>query len=260
MKLRAVVIAGLMLGSVGVGAQEMKPLHAIAELPLRMDGPVLRRSVRAGEPFTVAGMQGVIVGQQQGLSEIWLLPVKLLSHMTVEAEVQGYPVPLDLNSMAREIEVRPDRTTITYSHIAVTVKQTMFAPEDAPMGTGAVVLFEVDAVRPVTLTVSFTAEMREMWPKPSSGTPSAEWVAEAAAPGSGASASGFYGGGGGVTGSGVGCDGAVPGAAAGASVGVCAACGPGEGAACDVSDADGDGEDEGDGDERGTAGEVGGVG
>jgi glycogen debranching enzyme len=192
MKLRAVVIAGLMLGSVGVGAQEMKPLHAIAELPLRMDGPVLRRSVRAGEPFTVAGMQGVIVGQQQGLSEIWLLPVKLLSHMTVEAEVQGYPVPLDLNSMAREIEVRPDRTTITYSHIAVTVKQTMFAPEDAPMGTGAVVLFEVDAVRPVTLTVSFTAEMREMWPKPSSGTPSAEWVAEAAAPGSGASASGFY--------------------------------------------------------------------
>jgi glycogen debranching enzyme len=152
-------------------------LHPIAEMPLRADGPVLRQSVRAGEPFTVAGPQGVLVGQQQGPFEAWLLPVKLLSHLTIEADVQGYPVPLDLNTMAREIEVRPDRTTITYSHIAVTVRQTMFAPDDSPSGTGAIVLFQIDAVRPVTLTIRFTPELREMWPKPSSGTPSAEWIA-----------------------------------------------------------------------------------
>ncbi len=79
--------------------------------------------------------------------------------------------------MAREIEVRPDRTTITYSHIALTVRQVMFAPDNSPNGTGAVVLFQIDAVRPVTLTIRFTPELREMWPKASSGTPSAEWVA-----------------------------------------------------------------------------------
>jgi glycogen debranching enzyme len=142
-----------------------------------MDGAVLRRSVGTGEPFTVAGPQGIVVGQQQGPFEAWILPVKLLSHLTLQADVEGYPVPLDLNSMAREIEVRPDRTTITYSHIAVVVRQSMFAPDNAPSGTGAVVVFEIEAVRPVTLTVRFTPELREMWPKPSSGSPSAEWVA-----------------------------------------------------------------------------------
>ncbi len=179
--LRVGLIIECVVAIAGCWASAQQPpataLHPIAELPLRNDGPVFRRYVRAGEPFTVAGPQGVVVGQQQGLFEAWILPVKLLSHLTLQADVQGYPVPLDLNSMAREIEVRPDRTTITYSHIAVTVRQVMFAPEDSPNGTGAVVLFQIDAVRPVTLTVRFTPELREMWPKPSSGTPSAEWIA-----------------------------------------------------------------------------------
>jgi glycogen debranching enzyme len=164
-----------------LGQSSLRPVTAF---PLRADGPVLRQAVHTGEPFTVAGPQGVLVGQQQGELEAWVLPVKLLSHMTIEAEVEGYPVPLDLNSMAREIEVRPDHTTITYSHIAVTVQQTMFAPENAADGTGAVVLFQVDSVRAVNLTIRFRAEMRPMWPAFSMGGPDPEWVARGA--------SGFY--------------------------------------------------------------------
>jgi glycogen debranching enzyme len=150
--------------------------QALSAFPLRQGGPVLRQHVEAGQPFTVAGLEGIVVGQQQGPFEAWVLPVKLLSHLTIEADVEDYPVPLDLNSMAREIEVRPDRTTITYSHIAVTVRQIMFSPDAAPTGTGPIVLFQVDAVRPVTLIFRFTADMREMWPMPSYGTPNAEWV------------------------------------------------------------------------------------
>ncbi len=167
-----------------LAASVAMPAQSIPAFPLRSDGLVLRQHVEAGQPFTVAGPEGILVGQQQGPFEAWVLPVKLLSHLTIEADVEGYPVPLDLNSMARELEVRPDRTTITYSHIAVTVRQIMFSPDAAPGGTGPVVLFQVDAVRPVTLTLRFTAEMREMWPKPGSGTPSAEWVQKGA--------SGFY--------------------------------------------------------------------
>jgi hypothetical protein len=174
------IIAGA--GWVASAQQTSLPLlHAIAELPPVTDGLVLHRFVHAGEPFTVAGPQGVIVGQQEGVFEAWILPIKLLSHLTLEADVAGYSVPLDLNSMAREIEVRPGRTTITYSHIAVTVRQTMFAPEESPSGAGTIVLFQIDAVRPVTLTVRFTPELREMWPKSSSGTASAEWLQEGVA-------------------------------------------------------------------------------
>jgi glycogen debranching enzyme len=178
--LRIALIAASLFPTAIVHAPAQQPaLHSIAELHFRTDGPVLRSHVAAGEPFTVAGLQGILVGQQQGPFEAWILPVKLLSHLTIQADVEGYPVPLDLNSMAREIEVRPDRTTITYSHIAVTVRQILFAPgtteDDAPSGTGAVVLFQVDAVRPVKITIRFTPELREMWPEPNGGV-SPEWV------------------------------------------------------------------------------------
>lgn len=149
---------------------------AAQQINWRKDGPVLHHTVQTGEPFTVAGERGVLVGQQQGVIEAWVLPVKLLSHLTIEASVEGYPVPIDLNVMARELEVRPDRTTITYSHIALTLRQTMFAPSDAPDGTGAVVVFQVDSQRPVDLTFRFTAELRKMWPALSTGQPDVEWV------------------------------------------------------------------------------------
>ena len=171
------IVAGYQSAAQSAIQPAMQPVEAFA---LRTDGPALRQAVQTGEPFTVAGPQGVIVGQQQGEFEAWILPVKLLSHLTVEAQVEGYAVPLDLNAMAREIEVRPDHTTITYSHIAATVRLTMFAPEDVADGTGAVVLFQVDAVKPVDLTLRFTAEMRPMWPAKGFGTPSPEWIAEGA--------------------------------------------------------------------------------
>lgn len=155
-------------------------LHALTGLDLQQSGPVLHQAVQTGEPFTVAGERGVIVGQQQGECEAWVLPVKLLSHLSIEADVAGYPVPLALNTMAREIEVRPDRTTITYSHIAVTVRQIMFAPDSAPDGTGAVMLFAIDSVRPVDLVLRFTPELRKMWPALSSSPPSPEWVRQGA--------------------------------------------------------------------------------
>ena len=105
-----------------------------------------------------------------------MLPVKLLSHFAIRANVDGYSVPIDLNAAAAEIEVFPDHTVITYSHIAFTVRQIMFAPDDAEDGTGAIVLFQIDSTRPMSLTFSFTPEMRPMWPQRSQGLPSAEWV------------------------------------------------------------------------------------
>src|ERR1039458_4371352 len=96
-------VAGVCVLMVGFSAMAQQPvLHPRNAFPLREDGPVLRQAVRTGEPFTVAGPQGVIVGQQQGVFEAWVLPVKLLSHLTIEANVKGYPVPIDLNAMARE--------------------------------------------------------------------------------------------------------------------------------------------------------------
>lgn len=180
--MKAALSVIVMLG--GVAAAQTAALQPIDAFPMKEDGLAIRRHVEAGKPFTVAGVRGVIPGQQEGTFEAWVLPVKLLSHFTIQANVEGYSVPIDLNADAAEIQVYPDHTVITYSHIAFTVRQIMFAPDDAEDGTGAVVLFQIDSTRPMNLTFSFTPEMRPMWPQRSQGLPSAEWVKQ--------ESSGFY--------------------------------------------------------------------
>jgi hypothetical protein len=121
------------------------------------------------------------MGEQNGSFEAWIFPVKLLSHFTISAAVEGHPVPIDLNADAAEIEVAPDHTTITYSHIAFTVREVLFATRcdsAAEMGAGVIALFQIEASRPVSLTFSFTPEVRRMWPAPNYGPPGAEWVGD----------------------------------------------------------------------------------
>ena len=132
--------------------------------------------------------QDVDMRTQDGQFESWILPIKLLSHLTIEASLEGYSVPIEVNPQSANIEVHPDRTVITYSHIAFTLRQIMFSPEAKgvpqvpPLGpgnlpsTGPIVLFQIDAPRPLDLTFRFTPEMRWMWPKRNDGIPSAEWV------------------------------------------------------------------------------------
>lgn len=169
------LIACMLLVSWGAAAQAAA-FQPIEHLPPQDSGLMIRRHVEPAMPFTVAGTQGAMLGQQEGEFEAWILPVKLLSHFTITAEVEGFSAPINLNSHAAEIQVFPDHTTITYSHIAFTVRQIMFAPDDAEDGTGAVVLFQIDSIRPMNLTFSFTPEMKPMWPERGEGTPSAEWV------------------------------------------------------------------------------------
>ena len=157
-------------------AGEAPSLAPVANIALYTAGPMLRESAQPQKPFTVAGERGVLLGQQDGTFEAWVLPVKLLSNLRIEANVQGYPVPIDVNAQAAQIEVRPDRTVLTYTHIAFTVRQIMFSPNDAPAGTGPVVLFEFDCLHPTDFTLRFTPELRWMWPERNAGTPGVEWV------------------------------------------------------------------------------------
>src|SRR5260370_28274811 len=115
---------------------------------------------------------------QRGTFEAWLYPVKLLSGFRIIAELADYPVPIDVTAHAAVIEVTPAMTTITYSHAAFTVKQRMLAPR-GDMAAGAIVLFEIESIRPLRLTFRFKPEMLRMWPASNFGTPNAEWVTQA---------------------------------------------------------------------------------
>jgi len=171
------VACALVLVVAGNAQQNVFDFHAINGIPFSNDGPVLRARAEAQKPFTVAGEHGVLLGQQDGTLEAWVLPVKLLSHLTLEAEMENYPVPIDVNKMAVQIEVRPDRTVITYSHIGFTVRQIMFSPSNSAWRGGPVILYEFDCLHPTDFTFRFTPELQWMWPERNEGVPNAEWVA-----------------------------------------------------------------------------------
>ena len=152
-------------------------LDAPARFPLAKSEMAIRQPVQPDHPFTVTGATGAILGLQSGNIEIWDLPTKVLSNLRLSAELEGYPVPIDLTAHAAEIEVQPDHTTITYSHAAITVRQHMFVPAgQASTSTGAQVFFEIEAIKPAVVTISFEPAMVQQWPAPQFGRPSASWV------------------------------------------------------------------------------------
>ena len=165
----------MLLASGAVFAQEAKlapvPRFPLSESPLGITQPA-----QPNRPFTVVGEHGGIFGQQDGSFELWSFPMKILRRFRITAELANYPVPIDINQQASVIHVEPDHTTITYSHAAITVKQHMFAIR-GKLGqiTGAIVLFQIAATRPATLTFQFDPELERAWPAPNFGRPSASW-------------------------------------------------------------------------------------
>src|SRR5487761_2428064 len=130
-----------------LGALHAQNWQATPAFPLAKSSIAITRPAQSRMPFTVAGEAGAIFGQGDGSFEAWIYPVKVASHFRITAELADYPIPIDLADYAASIEVSPDRTTITYSHAAFTVKQHMFSARGAG-AAGPVVFFEIASVRP----------------------------------------------------------------------------------------------------------------
>ncbi len=153
--------------------QDLTPIPAfpLVQSPLALVQPAVPQM-----PLTVVGPRGALLGQQNGVIESWIFPVKLFTNFRISAKLKDYAVPIDVNRLAAVVDVQPDRTTITYSHAAFTIRQIMFTPREAANGTGAVVVFQIDSVRPLKLIFSLTPEVKRAWPAPNYGPPSPEWV------------------------------------------------------------------------------------
>ncbi len=157
-------------------------LHTVAPFsrPLADRIPLIRQRTQSSRPLTITGARGAILGDQSGVIELWQLPVKVFSGMHLRAELDGYTVPLELNPGAAELQVQPGHTVLTYSFAGITVRQHMLVSPATPNKTiedpGALLYFEIDAVRPVTLTVTLTPAMQQMWPAPQYGIPGSGWV------------------------------------------------------------------------------------
>ena len=149
----------------------------LARFPFENTVPLkIVREAIPSHPFSVVGPRGAILGHQDGAFEAWIFPWKIFSNLRITADMQDYPVPIDVNDQAALIEVRPDHATITFAHANFTVREVLFSPHNAPDGAGVLAFFQIEAVRPMNLTIQFTPEMKRMWPASSDDYSSAEWV------------------------------------------------------------------------------------
>lgn len=157
------------------------PLAALPAFPtVSPNLPAISREAVPGKPFSVIGPRGAILGQQDGAFEAWLFPWKIFSGLQITANMQDYAVPINVNDHSAWIDVRPDATTITYSHANFTIRQIMIAPKQDAAQAGVLVFFQIQAIRPMTLTFSLHPVMQRMWPAESDDVPSPEWVATGA--------------------------------------------------------------------------------
>ncbi len=163
--LRRLLALALVLSLAGSAAAQGAPDAATAGLVPRFtlpeSGLFLERTTSAGAFFDVLGRRAAVFGYENRPFEVWAYPQKILDDFRLHFAIEDYPVAIDGLAAQRTIEVRPEATTLVYTHAAFTVRQTIFAPIDEP---GVVMLLDVDAARPLTITASFTPDLRLMWP------------------------------------------------------------------------------------------------
>jgi len=127
-----------------------------------MDNEIqLMRPVSAGTYCESVGRQSAILGVENGMFEVWVYPMKILSDMTFSVHIPQYHITVPAGKIARRIIVRPEATTIIYSHDLFTIQQHLLAPLDQP---GVVILFDLDAFVPLEIWVSFLPNLMPMWP------------------------------------------------------------------------------------------------
>ncbi len=121
----------------------------------------LRGDVRPQQYLGVVGPRSAWLGAETGEAELWVHPLKLASGFHLDFRIPEYTDPVRGRDVARTVEVRPEATTITYSHASFTVREHVLAPLDEP---GLLVLLEVDTRRPLEIVVSFRTVLQYAWP------------------------------------------------------------------------------------------------
>ncbi len=156
---RAVAVAALaLLLAAPLAAQDSL---AVPKFPILPSPIGLHADVRPEQFLGVEGRQAAWLGKETGQAELWVHPIKLADDFHLDFRIPDYEDPVRGADVARTVDVRPDVTTITYSHATFTVREHIFAPQNAP---GLLVLLDVQTIHPLQIIVQFQTVMQYAWP------------------------------------------------------------------------------------------------
>ena len=134
------------------------PRFRISPSPIELTGPV-----RPGEYLGVTGPRAAWLGLETGEAELWVHPLKVGNGFRLSFSTPRYGSPIPGDQVARTVQIRPELTTITYSHAAFQVQQHILAPRDTA-ASGILVLLEVDSPEPMEIVAEFHPVLNYMWP------------------------------------------------------------------------------------------------
>ena len=151
----------LLVISIASGVTAQTGSASVPKFNLPKSGLELERRAQAGTFFDVVGRKAAVAGYENRSMEAWVYPLKILDDFNVSFHLQGYPLDFQGSETLTSINVRPEATTFTYTHAAFTVREIVFAPLDEP---GIVILFDVQSVLPLSISVWFHPRLKLMWP------------------------------------------------------------------------------------------------
>lgn len=126
------------------------------------DNPVaLTHTARPSVYFDAIGRKFGLMANEGGTFEAWAFPLKLFHDARLSIQVEGQDNPIDFATIVQRVIARPEATTLVASDQLFTIHATFFAPIDE---AGAIILLDVDTVRPLTITASFVPDLKPMWP------------------------------------------------------------------------------------------------
>lgn len=137
------------------------PAPTIPRFELPVSGPVLSRVTTAGSFFDVVGRRAAVFGYENRGLEAWTYPLKIYEDAELHFSIDDYPVPVAGTDIMRRVEVRPEATTLVYTHPAFTVRHVIYAPIDE---MGVIQLLDVTTARPLNIEMSFRPDLGLMWP------------------------------------------------------------------------------------------------
>ncbi len=121
----------------------------------------LERQVSSQTYCESVGRKAAIFGYEKGVFEVWVYPFKSISDLQFSVSVPQYNLFINEIDIERRIIVRPEMTTLIFSHDLFTIQWLLLPPLNE---SGCIFLFDVDTYLPFELWISFIPNLIPMWP------------------------------------------------------------------------------------------------
>jgi glycogen debranching enzyme len=125
----------------------------------------ITRSARPWEFLATVGRKASLLGNESGMVEAWVYPLKILRDLRLTIHTAGREIPAQ--SLVRTVIAHSESATLVYSGDTFSISETFFAPVNEP---GAVIEMQVETEEPLEIEASFIRDFQLEWPASMGGT------------------------------------------------------------------------------------------